>query len=169
MLSVNSTARVRSATTDPHTNGQARSGASPCGTRRSDPTTIFSNPAPACSNATPRRITVAPSSDQIEIPILAPRLPANSLRRTASSERELGPDELDGRIMRKQSSFELRIFDGIENLAEPRSRSVSRGNQVVTGDQCRRTNLFRRNFAEFLTDKLISAQIPMTRQAVRAM
>ena len=31
------------------TNGQASAGASPCGTRRSEPITIFSSPEPACS------------------------------------------------------------------------------------------------------------------------
>src|SRR5438477_10447437 len=46
-------ARVRSATADPHTTGQAISGASAGGACFNDCATIFSSPEPACSKVIP--------------------------------------------------------------------------------------------------------------------
>src|SRR5271154_852607 len=128
----NSKAWVRSATTEPQTKDQASSGASPCGTRRSEFTTIFSNPGPACSNANPRNIFRSPMRLP-EVSILALQAVHDSTG-TCVSEGKLAPDVLNCSVTGKQPAFELSVFHGFQNFAEPGARKISRSDQIVAGD-----------------------------------
>src|SRR5580704_12992871 len=92
----------------------------------------------------------------------------SSLHPSSARKWKFALHKLECRVVGAKSPFELRIFDGIENLAEHRSGRVACSNQVVAGDQRHRANLFWRNLRKLLLDKHIRAQIAVTGQAVGA-
>ena len=123
-------ARVRSATAEPQTTGQAISGASARGASRNDCATIFSRPDPACCTRVP-----SPSDDSFNL--------GESLILTFSLYRKFAPHKFERRIPRSQSALQLRIFHRGKNLAEFRPRRVPLSNQIIARHQRCGTHLLR--------------------------
>jgi hypothetical protein len=119
----NVTARVRSATAEPHTNGQANTGASFRGTRRMDPATTPSRRVPACSNST---------FPETNLMILHHQDPAAAFDSSTPPVRwmpveitplewKFSPHELHRCLSRRQVPLELCILYGIQDLTKFRS------------------------------------------------
>ena len=123
MPAANVTARVRSATAEPHTNGQADTGASFRGTRRMDPATTPCRRVPACSNSTfletnlmiPTTRILPTAFDSSTPPVRWMPVEITSL------QWKFSPHELHRCLSRAQVPLELCIFYGIQDLTKFRS------------------------------------------------
>ena len=86
-----------------------------------------------------------------------------------ASNGEFAAHKLESRIARWQPALELGIFHGIQDLAEFRPGRMTRGNQIIAGDERYWAHLFRGNLRQLLTDQVICAQDTMAGQAVGTM
>jgi hypothetical protein len=120
------TARVRSATAEPQTNGHARSGVSLRGVRRNEPATNLSSSGPACCNVRSTILCkVGHNGPDSSIPFRV---------QSCASQWKFARNILERGIARNQLTFELSIFDGVQNLAKTRTRSIACRDQIIAVD-----------------------------------
>src|SRR5581483_10428049 len=114
-------ARVRSATAEPQTTGQAIKGAWVGGACRSDCATILSSSDPARSTSTPSSPARSETKFDSSIPGVHCRM---------SSGVKFAPHELQGCLAGRHPPFQLRIFHRAQNLFEPRPWRVAFRDQI---------------------------------------